>query len=96
VFFVNDPAAVHFTYQRYLENSLRERYPFRGTPVRMRFRPRNPDAEERPSPKIKGAKGGKGSKPAKPTGPVKPTGPAKLGGITSVRKKVEARPKPAR
>ncbi len=96
VFFVNDPAAVHFTYQRYLENSLRERYPFRGTPVRMRFRPRNPDAEERPSPSIKGAKGGKGSMPAKPTGPVKPTGPAKLGGITSVRKKVEARPKPAR
>jgi GTP-binding protein len=69
VFFVNDPAAVHFTYQRYLENSLRERYPFRGTPVRMRFRSRNPDATEGPTPNSKGTKGGKGSKPAKPTKP---------------------------
>lgn len=45
VFFVNDPAAVHFTYQRYLENTLRETYPFRGTPIRLRFRPRNPEKD---------------------------------------------------
>lgn len=95
VFFVNDPMAVHFTYQRYLENSLRERYPFRGTPVRMRFRPRNPDAEERQAPNIKGAKGGKGSKPVKAPKPTKPSRPTKPSG-PSVRKKTEARTKPAR
>ena len=38
VFFVNDPRLVHFGYERYLENRLRERYPFEGTPIRLRFR----------------------------------------------------------
>ena len=38
IFFVNDPKAVHFTYQRYLENRIRERYPFEGTPIRLVFR----------------------------------------------------------
>ncbi len=38
VFFVNDPRAVHFTYERYLENRLRERFPFEGTPIRLKFR----------------------------------------------------------
>ena len=65
VFFVNDPMAVHFTYQRYLENALRERYPFRGTPVRMRFRPRNAEVEERTVSNVKGSKSGKGSKGGK-------------------------------
>ncbi|MDH7485749.1 MAG: ribosome biogenesis GTPase Der [Anaerolineae bacterium] len=41
VFFVNDTQLVHFTYQRYLENRLRERYPFEGTPLRLVFRPRD-------------------------------------------------------
>jgi GTP-binding protein len=40
VIFVNDPDMVHFSYQRYLENRLRERYPFEGTPIRMIFRER--------------------------------------------------------
>ena len=40
VFFVNDPRAVHFSYQRYLENRLRERYPFEGTPIRLLVRPK--------------------------------------------------------
>ncbi|MBV8671087.1 MAG: hypothetical protein JO098_04900, partial [Candidatus Eremiobacteraeota bacterium] len=40
VFFVNDPRLLHFSYQRYLENSLREAFPFEGTPVRLVFRPR--------------------------------------------------------
>ena len=45
VFFVNRPEMVHFGYQRYIENRLRERYPFTGTPVRLIFRGRgdNPD-----------------------------------------------------
>jgi GTP-binding protein len=40
VFFVNQPEALHFGYQRYLENQLRERFPFPGTPVRLIFRGR--------------------------------------------------------
>jgi len=40
VFFVNDPDLVHFSYQRYLENQLREEFGFHGTPVRLLFRAR--------------------------------------------------------
>ena len=40
VFFVNDPRLTHFSYRRYLENQIRELYPFPGTPLVMRFRPR--------------------------------------------------------
>lgn len=40
VFFVNDPDLVHFSYQRYLENQLRESFGFEGSPVRMAFRRR--------------------------------------------------------
>ena len=35
---VNDPKQVHFTYLRYLENRLRERYGFLGTPIRIVLR----------------------------------------------------------
>jgi GTP-binding protein len=38
--YVNDPQLAHFTYLRYLENRLRESYPFIGTPVRLVLRPR--------------------------------------------------------
>jgi GTP-binding protein len=38
--YVNDPKLCHFTYLRYLENRLREAYPFQGTPVRLVLRPR--------------------------------------------------------
>ncbi len=41
VFFVNDERLVHFTYVRYLENCLRERYGFLGTPLRLIFRQRS-------------------------------------------------------
>ncbi|HEX3639735.1 MAG TPA: ribosome biogenesis GTPase Der [Ktedonobacteraceae bacterium] len=40
VFFVNDPQTVHFSYERYLENRLREEFSFRGTVIRLQFRPR--------------------------------------------------------
>ena len=43
VFFVNDPKLVHFSYQRYLENRIREVYPFPGTPILMTFRGRQSD-----------------------------------------------------
>ena len=37
-FWVNHSDAVHFSYQRYLENRLREAYDFRGSPLKMRFK----------------------------------------------------------
>jgi len=40
VFFVNDPKLMHFTYQRYLENQIREHFGFEGTAIRMIFRGR--------------------------------------------------------
>jgi GTP-binding protein len=41
--YVNDPQLSHFSYQRYLENRLREHYPFLGTPIRLVMRPRRPN-----------------------------------------------------
>lgn len=41
VFFVNDIRLVHFSYQRYLENRIRERWGFEGTPLRLRFQGRD-------------------------------------------------------
>jgi len=38
VFFVSDPEGVHFTYQRYLENKLREQFGFPGTPIKLEFK----------------------------------------------------------
>jgi len=40
VFFVNDPRLVHFSFQRYLENRLRQAFGFAGTPLRLVFRRR--------------------------------------------------------
>ncbi|HOP74736.1 MAG TPA: ribosome biogenesis GTPase Der [Bacillota bacterium] len=34
-FTVNDPEGFHFSYQRYLENKLREYFGFKGTPIRF-------------------------------------------------------------
>ncbi|MCL0050316.1 ribosome biogenesis GTPase Der [Dehalococcoidia bacterium] len=48
VFAVNNPALVHFSYQRYLENSLRDAFGFTGTPLRLVFKKRlNPDKIDR-------------------------------------------------
>jgi len=46
VIFVNDPDLVHFSYQRHLENKLRDRYPFVGTPIRLFFRQRTSNRDE--------------------------------------------------
>ncbi len=43
VFFVNKPEWIHFSYQRYMENKLRESFPLTGTPVRFIFRARSED-----------------------------------------------------
>jgi len=40
VFFVNDPQAVHFGYERYLENQLRQAFSFKGTAIRIQFKAR--------------------------------------------------------
>lgn len=40
VFFVNDPQAVHFGYERYLENQLRLAFSFKGTAIRLQFKAR--------------------------------------------------------
>ncbi len=38
--YVNDPSLAHFSYLRYLENSIRKEYNFIGTPIRVILRPR--------------------------------------------------------
>jgi len=43
VFFVNAPENVHFSYRRFLENTLRDEYGFTGTPIVIRIRGRGPD-----------------------------------------------------
>jgi GTP-binding protein len=40
VFFVNYPQLMHFSYQRYLENRLRQSFGFEGTPIRLVFKTR--------------------------------------------------------
>ena len=37
-FIVNEPDLVHFSYERFLENRLREIYGFNGTPIRLSFK----------------------------------------------------------
>lgn len=39
--FTNSPDDIHFSYERYLQNALREAFGFEGVPVRLRFRGRN-------------------------------------------------------
>ncbi len=38
VFFVDRPDLVHFSYQRYLDNRIREKWGFAGTPIRIQMR----------------------------------------------------------
>ncbi|MCC6147478.1 MAG: ribosome biogenesis GTPase Der [Anaerolineaceae bacterium] len=37
---VNDPKLAHFSYLRFIENAIRKRYPFLGTPIRLVLKPR--------------------------------------------------------
>ena len=41
VLFVNDPKFMHFSYKRYLENCLRDRFGFEGTPIHIICRKRD-------------------------------------------------------
>jgi GTP-binding protein len=49
VIFVNDPAIIHFSYKRYLENQIREKYGFLGTPIKLIFRERESEEAARRS-----------------------------------------------
>ncbi|MGE5397218.1 MAG: ribosome biogenesis GTPase Der [Chitinophagales bacterium] len=40
VLFANDPELMHFSYMRYLENTLRQTFGFEGTPIRLLLRKR--------------------------------------------------------
>jgi len=40
VFFINDKKLIHFSYQRYLENKLRQTFGFTGTPLKLVFKTR--------------------------------------------------------
>ena len=51
-FLVNDPRLVHFSYQRYLENKLRQTFGFSGTSLRFLFK-------KAPSRRFEGARGEK-------------------------------------
>ena len=41
VFNVNDKGLVHFSYERYLENKIRESFDFTGTPIEIKFKNKN-------------------------------------------------------
>jgi len=41
VIFVNDPALLHFSYKRYLENVIRKNFGFEGTPIRFTVKKRD-------------------------------------------------------
>ena len=41
VLFVNDAELFHFSYQRYIENKLRETFGFEGTPIKLVIREKN-------------------------------------------------------
>jgi ribosome-associated GTPase engA len=42
-FRVNDKGLVHFSYERYLENKIRENFDFTGTPITLQFKNRRDD-----------------------------------------------------
>lgn len=48
LFQINDRRLLHFSYQRYLENRLRQAFGFQGTPIRLQFQPRRSKREAKP------------------------------------------------
>jgi len=47
VFFVREPKAIHFSYERYLANRIREGLGFERVPIRLIFRKRHRDREKK-------------------------------------------------
>ena len=58
VFFTNVATKFHFSYERFLENRLREAFGFEGTPIRLQVRARRARSEgassQRPKPNRRG------------------------------------------
>ena len=46
VFFANDARLAHFSYQRYLENQIRQAFGFAGTPIKLVFKTRASRSQE--------------------------------------------------
>ena len=46
VLFVNDPNFMHFSYERYIENRLRETFNFEGTPIRIILKKRSRQSDK--------------------------------------------------
>ena len=46
VLFVNDKKLMHFSYQRYIENNLRETFGFKGTSLRILIRERSGEGKK--------------------------------------------------
>jgi GTP-binding protein len=71
VLFTNTVTKLHFSYERYLENRLREAYGFFGNPIRIQIRGRSDTRKDRPvrSTRVverrRPVKKGPGSRPAK-------------------------------
>ena len=71
VLFTNTATKLHFSYERYLENRLRETYGFFGNPIRIQIRGRADTRKHRPKPpdrvieRRNPVKKGPGSKPSK-------------------------------
>lgn len=49
VFFVREPSAVHFSYERYLANRIREAFDLRHVPIRLVFRKKGREARRKGS-----------------------------------------------
>jgi len=47
LFFVNNKEAFHFSYYRYLENKIREKYGFYGTPIKIELRDERDEKKEK-------------------------------------------------
>ena len=71
VLFTNTATKLHFSYERYLENQLRETYGFFGNPIRIQIRGRTDTRKNRPKQpehileRRKPVKKGPGSKPSR-------------------------------
>ena len=68
VFFAREAGSVHFSYQRYLENRLREAFGFLGTPIRLVFRERAGIRAERRVARRRGSRPAAASRSARRAG----------------------------